>query len=318
MDKGKRNMIFLSGFIILALLVAADLLTGDVPTGDDTFPLVLRKLRIPRVATAILAGGGLAVAGCQMQSIFRNPLADPHIMGISSGASLGAAIAILALPAAASFAVSFTIAGAAFIGAAAVSALVISISRRIGNTNTLLIFGVMLGFILSAVTNIMEYSANEQSLKQFYNWSAGSFSGNTGTEVLIMLAALVCGLFIAARKSKSLDICMFGDEYAASIGADNTVTRRAAIVSCCIITGAATAFCGPIGFVGIVSPHIARRILGTSAHKDIIPASLITGSCMAVLADELTLISRIQMPVGSMLAVLGIPVILFILIKGND
>ena len=176
----------------------------------------------------------------------------------------------------------------------------------------------MLGFIFSAATSVMTFSASEHSLKMFYNWTSGSFSANTYTGVACMGAALAIGATIAALNAKGLDIVLFGDDYAMLCGADARKVRALAMVSCCLMTGMATAFCGPLGFVGIVSPHIARWVIGSSVHRRIIPASVITGVAVSLCADIITQSSHAAVPVGSAMAFIGIPVILFILFRGED
>jgi len=311
-----------AGFALIAVLALADLSTGDMHFSifrpDATGAAVLLKLRLPRIITAIFAGASLALSGLQMQSVFRNPLTDPHIMGISSGASLGAATALIASAGAGAAVTTASTVVSALIGAAASAAIVIAVSRKVGSSSTLLIFGVMMGFIFSAVTSVLAFSASEHSLKLFYNWSSGSFSANTYIGVACMGAALLIGAAGAVLNSKGLDIILFGDEYAALCGADARRIRVRAMVSCCLMTGMATAFCGPLGFVGIVSPHIARWVIGSSVHRRIIPASIITGIVISLCADIITQLSQAAVPVGSAMAFIGIPVILFILFRGKD
>lgn len=297
------------------LLAVTDCLTGSAGTSGLDANIFL-KLRLPRMLTAVLAGAGLSLAGLQMQSVFRNPLADPHIMGVSAGAGTGAAAATLligtSLPAALS---GLTVAAAAFAGALLTALLVVAVASKVQSSTTLLIFGVMLGFIFSAVTSILEYSANAESLKVFYSWSAGSFSGNRPGEVMVIAAAFLTGTFLTYINNKGLDIALFGEEYASLAGADIPRIRNIAMISSCLIAGAVTAFCGPIGFVGIVAPHIARALLGTSVHIKVIPAAMLTGAALSLKADILSQALPTPLPVGSTMAVLGIPIILIILMK---
>ena len=291
------------------LLACADLLTGGTGlTGLDAG--IFLKLRLPRMLTAVLAGACLSLAGLQMQSVFRNPLADPHIMGMSAGAGTGAAMATLligtSLPAALS---GLTVATAAFLGALLTSMLVVTVASKFQSTTTLLIFGVMLGFIFSALTSILEYSANAESLKVFYSWSAGSFSGSRPGEVAVIASALLIGVTLTYINNKGLDIALFGDEYASLAGAD------IAMIGSCLMAGAVTAFCGPLGFVGIVAPHIARGFLGTSVHMKVIPAVMLTGAGLTLVADILSNAFPTPLPVGSTMALIGIPIILTILMK---
>ena len=295
------------------LLMAADLCAGG---GGFGLPdkVIFMKLRLPRMLTAILAGASLSLAGLQMQTIFRNPLADPHIMGVSAGAGTGAAIATLiigsSLPAALS---GLTVVSAAFVGALLSSALVMLVSSRIHSATTLLIFGVMLGFVFSAITSILEYSANAESLKVFYSWSAGSFIGNGITGLLIISAALLAGIVLALVANRGLDLLLFGEEYAAMAGANPSHIRNISMVGSCLMAGAVTAFCGPLGFVGIVAPHIARTLTASSVHLRTIPATLLVGSGLSLVADILSQVFTVPLPVGSTMAVIGIPIIIYIM-----
>ena len=274
----------------LFTLLLLDLLVGG---GSVSFATgaILWKLRVPRVMTAVIAGGALAASGAQMQAVFRNPLADPHIMGVSGGAGLGAAIATMALGTSAAYFTGFTVAVAAFLGAFVAAALVVAVSARFRSVTTLLVFGVMLGFIFSALSSVLQYTAGEESLKLFYSWMAGSFSGCRYFEVALMAGALVIGLVLAFCNGKGLDIILFGEEYATLSGAS---TRR---------------------IVGIVAPHLARRITGSSVHRQVLPCALATGATLALAADILANLWPIPLPVGSTLALIGIPLILIILLR---
>ena len=309
---------FLAGGLVLLIgLMALDLAVGRVPVrpGDPLFFSILLDLRMPRVATALLAGAALALSGAQMQAVFRNPLADPHIMGVSAGAGLGAAIATLLMAGAGgSLLAGLSVSAAAFLGAGLISVAIILAAGRLHSGNTLLVFGILLGFILSAITAILEYSANEESLKFFYIWSAGSFAGRRVSEIALLGAALVLGLVLALVGAKGLDLLLFGEDYAALSGAPVRRIRARAMISACLLTGATTAFCGPLGFVGIVAPHIVRRLTGTSRHARVLPLSMIAGGILTLIADLLSQAARVPLPVGSTLALIGIPLILMILL----
>ena len=309
---------FLAGGLLLLIgLMALDLAVGRVPVrpGDPLFLSILLDLRMPRVATALLAGAALALSGAQMQAVFRNPLADPHIMGVSAGAGLGAAIATLLMAGAGgSLLAGLSVSAAAFLGAGLISVAIILAAGRLHNGSTLLVFGILLGFILSAITAILEYSANEESLKFFYIWSAGSFAGRRVSEITLLGGALVLGLVLALVGAKGLDLLLFGEDYAALSGAPVRRIRARAMISACLLTGATTAFCGPLGFVGIVAPHIVRRLTGTSRHARVLPLSMIAGGILSLIADLLSQAARVPLPVGSTLALVGIPLILMILL----
>lgn len=296
-----------AGIILLALLCMADITWGGIADAA-----VLWHLRLPRTATALLAGAAMALSGSQMQSIFRNPLADPHIMGISSGAALGAALATMHTGAALA---GMSIAISASIGAAGAAGIILYASGRFRNASILLIFGVMLGFIITAIVSILQFSSDAESLKIFYSWSAGSFSNTTWGETAIIACTLAAGLIIALFNHKGLDLILFGDEFTELSGGIPSKIRLSALLSCSLMTGAVTAFCGPLGFVGIIGPHIAKALLGTSAHKAVLPASLLTGGLIGVCADLISRMTPSPMPVASTMALLGIPVILYIMLK---
>ena len=298
-----------AGFLLLA---AADLLCGGGGFSAAQ-GVVLWKLRVPRVLTAMLCGGALAVAGAGMQSLFRNPLADPHILGVSGGAGLGAACAVVLLGTAWPAFTGVTMVAAAFAGATLVSLLLLAVSRRIASGPSLLIFGVLLGFLLSALTSILQYTAHEEGLKLFYSWMAGSFSGSRYADVALMAAALIMGFVLLSWRRKGLDLLLFGDAYATLAGADVQRLRRVILGACCLLTAAVTAFCGPVGFVGIIAPHLARRLMGSSAHRDVLPAALLSGASLALLADILSQLAGL--PAGSTIALLGLPLLLPLLLS---
>ena len=304
----RRKIIYMSSTIMMLILACI----ADVMWGGHANMDIMLHLRLPRNAPALLAGAAMALSGSQMQSIFRNPLADPHIMGISSGASLGAALTTMYAGAALA---GVPIAISASIGAAAAAAVILYASKKFSNASVLLIFGVMLGFIVTAAVTVLQFSSDAESLKSYYSWSAGSFSNTTWTETGIIAGTLLLGLIIALRNHKGLDLILFGDEFTELSGGRPAKIRLKALLSCSLITGAVTAFCGPLGFVGIIGPHIAKALLGTSSHRAVLPASLLTGGLIGVCADLISRLTPSPMPVASTMALLGIPVILYIMLK---
>ena len=296
----------------MVLLAGADMLCGG-----QAAAMVMLHLRIPRVLTALLAGASLALAGGQMQSVLRNPLADPHIMGVSAGAALGAALATMSGFRLSPVLQGLTITTAAFSGTIAASGIILAASRRFKTAATLLVFGVMLGFIANAFVSVLQFSSDSESLKMFYSWSAGSFSNTGWSEIGIMTAVLAIGIMLAVSNSKGLDIVLFGDEFAEMSGAPVRKIRLRALLSCSLLAASVTAFCGPLGFVGIVAPHIARGVLRTSVHRTILPASLLTGAVTAITADLISQASPSVLPIASTMAIVGVPIIIYILIKGK-
>ena len=262
--------------------------------------------------TAVLGGGSLALAGAQMQALFRNPLADPHIMGVSGGAGLGAALAAIAIGTS-----GVSMVSAAFIGAFLTGLLIVWVSSRIHSTGTLLLVGVMLGFIFSAVSSVLQYRAGEESLKLLYSWMAGSFQGVGPVGVAVIGGAFLIGFVCAAFSMKGLDLMLFGESYAGSAGVPLRRLRFVVMIGCALMTGAVTAYCGPLGFVGIAAPHIVRKITGTSAHKTVLPLSPVAGACLALVADIIAHLGSSPLPVGSTLALVGIPLVIILLWKNR-
>ena len=314
----------LTGLVLLAA-AAFDLCTGAVHltpaeifgavtgSADSRTASIVLGLRLPRILTAMLAGAGLAVSGALMQTVFRNPLADPHILGVSAGAGTGVAVATV-LSAGTGIVISISAAA----GALCTALLIIWISSRIRRASALLVTGVMMGFILSALTSAIEYQADEMHLKMFWNWSAGSFEGCGWNGICLCAAALAAGSMIAMSQSKGLSLMLFGDEFASGAGADVRRIRFLSMLACSIMTGTITAFCGPIGFTGIVAPHIARSAGGKSALKHVIPLSILTGAAICTAGDILSRIWKTPLPAGSATALIGIPLIFFIIRKYQD
>jgi len=322
-----RSAVWFIVLVVVAVLAATDVLWGGA-SGIDGF--VITKIRLPRVATAMLAGAALALGGLLMQSIFRNPLADPHIMGVSAGAGLGAAVVVLigGTSGLAGLAAGLSLSAASFIGAAIASLAIMAVSSKVKSTSTLLIFGIMLGFIINAVVAILQFTSNSESLRMYYNWAAGSFSFAGWGRSAIMATALVAGIVLALADIKGLNLILFGEDYSQYSGGNPRRSRILAMLGCCLLAGSVTAFCGPLGFVGIVAPHIARRLagLGTARrtvadHRQIIPLAIVLGAGLCVAADLLVqLITKLgaQLPVGSTMALIGIPLILVILLSNGE
>ncbi len=311
MDRKRRYFLCLGGAALLVILLAgAGLCLGEMPLRQALESDILWRLRLPRIATALLAGAALALGGAQMQALFRNPLADPHIMGVSGGAGLGAALAATVTAGAA-----LPIAGAAFLGALAASALILFTATRVHSGTPLLIFGVMLGFILSALTSVVAYTAGEESLKVFYTWSAGTFSSARPQDLVWIGSALTLSMALSLADARGLDLALFGDDFSLLSGGHPARTRVLALTGCCLATAAVTAFCGPLGFAGIASPHIARALSGQAAHRQILPLSLLVGGAIALAADLVAQHAPTPLPAGSTLALIGIPVILWILLR---
>ena len=314
--------------LLLVVFFAADLLLGSSSLSvKDLFSTevgrdILLSFRLPKAIVAVICGIALATCGLQMQTLFRNPLADPYILGVSSGAGLGVALYIMgsALWGGAersALAVSLGSAGAALVGAFAVTMLILYISNRVKGNLTLLIFGVMIGFIASAIVNLLQYTSNAHSLKAYVLWTMGSFAALDKMQIAVLAVLVVVGLTIAIWNIKNLNAILPGEEYAASIGLNVRGIRNRILISTTLLAGAVTAFCGPIGFLGIAVPHIARFIFKDANHRVLFPASALLGGLLTLLADTLSELPGTGsiIPINTMAALLGIPVILVILFR---
>ena len=308
-------------------LMAADLVLGSASLSvRDLFTTdlgrdILVNFRIPKAVVALVCGVALAVCGLQMQTLFRNPLADPYILGVSSGAGLGVALYIMGTSlfggGGGTVLNSLGSAGAALAGAALVTALIMYVSNRIKGSLTLLIFGVMIGFIASALVNLLQYASNAHSLKAYVLWTMGSFAALDWLKIGILSALVLVGLVLAVMNIKDLNAILPGDNYASSMGLDVKKIRMRILVSTTLLSGAVTAFCGPIGFLGIAVPHIARFIFRNADHRVLLPASALLGGCLTLLADTLSELpgTGSVIPINTVAALLGIPVILVILFR---
>lgn len=287
---------------------------------------ILFKFRMPKALTAVLVGAALSSAGLQMQTLFRNPLADPYILGVSSGASLGVALVILGLGSggtALTFVAGlgafgdFTLALAASLGAALVLGAVLLLARRVQNTLTLLVTGLMFGYLASAVVSLLIYFSQPERVQVFSLWTAGSFGGVTWSQMRIFVPATLLGLLIALAMVKPLNALLLGDEYARSLGLNVRRARAWIIVSASLLAGVATAFCGPIWFVGVAVPHVARSLLKTADHRALLPASLLMGASFALLADMIAQLPGSQrvLPLNVVMSLFGVPVILSIILR---
>ncbi len=332
----KENFKYSILVLFFLLLFLLDILLGAMPIQLSNFfeflyspfeqtstNFILLNFRIPKALTAIFVGIALSVSGLLMQTSFRNPLADPYILGVSSGAGLGVAILVLGfgffgISDFSTFSGHYSIAFAAWIGAAFVLALILFISIKIRSLMTVLILGIFIAGIISAVVTILQYFSNESMLKAFIIWTMGSLSGVTKTQLWVMIPAIVLGFFMAFFSSKLLDGLLLGEDYAKSLGINLIASRVLIFTSTSILAGTVTAFCGPIGFIGIVSPHLARMYIKKSNHQKIILASALIGANMMLFSDLVTNLPQNQiLPINSVTSLLGIPIIMWIILKNK-
>ena len=320
------------GLGTLALFVVA-LMTGavDIPAtevlgilmGKDTENTVWRVIvlesRLPMAMTALLSGASLSIAGLMLQTTFQNPLAGPSILGVSSGASMGVAIVMLlggVLASAGALQYVSVIAGA-IAGAAAVILLLLGLSSSLRSSAMLLIAGIMLSYLASSVISLLNFFAPADGVKSFVVWGLGSFGGVTASELPLFCTVLAAALFSSALFIKPLNALLLGERYTANMG--YSVKRLRSLLLCLsgILTAFVTAFCGPIGFIGIVVPHIARMIFKTSNHSILIPATMLCGAALTLACSVLTTIpgSSGVLPINAITPVIGVPVIIYILIQ---
>lgn len=320
----KRNtIIFVVLVLLLGVLAVINACSGSVwisPWHFSSFtPMqeqILLHLRLPKMLTAILAGASLSVAGLMMQTLFRNPLAGPYILGVSSGASLGVALVTMV-----SSGIGYRvleigmISGAAIVGSVLVMLLVMLIAKRIRSNVTLLIVGMMVGNIAGALVNMIQNFANPDSLKLFIVWTLGSLSGVGWNELPTLAIGVVIALVVVLLLIKPLNGLLLGEDYARGLGINVERTRWMMVVASCLLAGSVTAFCGPIAFIGVAVPHIARGVLGTSNHRLTVPASALIGANILLVCDVLCNLGTYALPISTMSALFGAPIILWIILK---
>lgn len=322
--------------IIILVLSIIDLLNGSVKISfNDAINLLINKLdnnslntiffdiRIPRIITAILSGIALSISGLLMQTLFRNPLAGPYVLGISSGAGLGVALSVMGFSA---FGLNFIeVAGsggsilAACLGSGFFMFLIFVISLKIKDVMTLLVAGMLLGSAASAIINLFQFVSSEQSLKLFVIWTMGSLTNTTWQQLALMSFTILIGVLISIFIAYPLNIWLLGDDNAKSSGININKIRNLLFISATLLAGSVTAFCGPLAFIGIAAPHIARLIFKTSNHKLLIPLSAIIGVIMLLIADILTQLpfTNFLIPINTTTSLLGVPIVLWIVLKGK-
>ena len=324
-------IIYVLGLLLIALFLL-DLRIGSISISlgeilghlrgrnelSDQQLLILTKFRLPRIATALMAGAALPACGLQMQTLFRNPLAGPYVLGISSGASFGAALVVLGAGATGIVA-TWSLALAAWIGAGTVMLLLLFVSQRIKDVMTILILGIMFSSGLAAIISIMQYFSEASALKSFVIWSMGSLGNVTGAQLNIMAWAILPLLIITLAYSKTLNGLMLGEEYAQTMGVRIQRTRMIIFATTSILAGTITAFCGPIGFIGIAVPHMARFLLKLSDHRILMPASMLTGMVVLVFSD---IVSRLPgteqiLPINAVTSLIGIPVVIWLVVMNR-
>lgn len=321
-------------FIVLSLLAAA-LFVVDLALGSTDISLrevwaaltagevdgvvrdIVLKIRLTKAVVAVVAGAALSASGLAMQTLFRNPLAGPYVLGVSSGASLGVALFLLGAPllgvAGGSMLQTVGLAGAAWIGSAAILALVLAVSRRIKDIMVILILGMMFSSAVDSVVQILQYLSNEAALKAFVVWTMGSLGDVTGAQLGLMLPVVVVGLVLSVASIKPLNLLLLGENYARTMGLNVRRSRLLILTATVLLAGTITAFCGPIGFVGLAVPHVARMVFSSADHRTLMPASMLIGALIMLLCDVIS--KQLGFPINTVTALLGIPIVVLVVVR---
>ena len=335
-----RSQPWMMGGVLGLLLIcfALDLAWGSVhiPLGDvisvlagqavenSAWTTIVLDFRLPKALTALLAGFALATSGLQMQTFFRNPLADPYILGVSSGASLGVALMLLNAGAAGSFLLSglgmlgsLGVAFAACLGAGLVMGIMLIVSRRGRSVLLLLILGIMFSYMTGALVSLLFYFSSPERIQAYLVWSFGSFGGTTWQEIKVMAPLVALGLLVTFLLSKPLNALLLGEMYARSMGVNVERTRFSVIASTSLLAGAVTAFCGPIAFLGLAVPHLARGLFKTSDHRILVPACGLLGACLGLAADVASQLpgANVILPLNAVMSLIGAPAVIWVLLR---
>ena len=327
--KGRSTILFTLLVALCAVLFVVDIAVGSVAIplsevvsalcggGSEQVRSIVLDIRLVRSVMAVLAGAALAVSGMQMQVLFRNPLAGPYVLGVSAGASFGVALFLLGAPL---FGVvlspalqSLGTAGAAWIGSAVVLMLVVALSRRIKDIMVMLILGIMLSSGVGALVEIMQYFSSDAVLKSYVVWTMGSLGNVTTTQLTVLAPVIVAGLAMAVAAIKPMNMLLAGERYAASMGLNISRSRNLILISTTLLAGTVTAFCGPIGFVGIAVPHIARMLFRSADHRTLLPATILSGVVMLLVGDIVA--KYFTLPINTITALMGIPIVIYIVIR---
>ncbi|MBQ2170107.1 MAG: iron ABC transporter permease [Paludibacteraceae bacterium] len=324
----KSTLFFILSSFLTVILFGLDLCSGSIwinlpdvlggGSADSIEHTILLNLRLPKAIVAVLAGAALSVSGLMMQTLFRNPLAGPYILGVSSGASLGVAfVTMCSVMLAWTPFVHLGAVAAAILGSTAVLLLVMAVSRRVQSNVSLLIVGMMFGSIAGALVSLMQNFANPDALKLFIVWTLGSLESVGWTDMPLMAGIVVPGLVCAVLLMKPLNGLLLGEDYARGLGIDVRRTRLGIVLATGLLAGGVTAFCGPIAFIGVAVPHIARGILRTSNHRVTIPACALIGAGLLLICDVLCSLFVYPLPISTISALFGAPIIIWIILKNK-
>ena len=313
------------GSVSIPLDQVANILTGG-SSGKASWDFIILQSRLPQAITAIFCGASLAVSGLMLQTYFRNPLAGPSVLGISNGASLGVAIVMLALGgtlgAAGEMGTGLKLTGsvlviiAAFAGAVIVTMLYLVVTRFIKSNLIILILGIMVGYMTSSVVTLLNFFATVENVHSFVSWGMGSFSNVTTAQLPLLCGTSLIGIIIALALTKSFNMLLLGENYAANLGANLGRIRSMVLISTGILTAVTTAFCGPVSFIGLAVPHIARLLINSEDHRVLLPATLMSGAAIAMLCNIISVLpQQMIIPLNAVTPLFGAPVIIYIILK---
>lgn len=334
----RANWKFLCMILLIALCFFLNIAIGTIaiPVGDAfgillgeehqslVWQNIILKSRLPQALTAMVAGAGLAISGLQMQTVFSNPLAGPSVLGISNGASLGVAFVVLATGSIGGVALSSlgavgnaAISLAAIFGAMSVMALIVYVSQKVQGNATLLIIGVMIGYVATAIIGVLKYFSNEEDIRAYVVWGLGSFSRVSGNQMELFVVLMLILIPLSMLTVKTLNILLLGEQYARNLGL-NIKRARLLVIGCSsILVAIVTAYCGPIMFLGLAVPHLCRAIWRTSDHRVLMPATMLTGTALALICNLIARMPGFEgaLPINSVTALIGAPVVAMVLFR---
>ncbi|MBQ9200794.1 MAG: iron ABC transporter permease [Bacteroidales bacterium] len=311
-----------SGSVSIPMSAITDILLGKGSPAHPSWQFIIIENRIPQSVTALLCGAALSVSGLLLQTAFRNPLAGPSVLGIDSGAHLGVALVVLVAGGVVSTS-SLTIGGFALVilsalsGAMVVMALLLFLSRLLQNNVMLLIAGMMVGYIASSLISLLNFRATAEGVHAMALWGMGSFSSVSLDRMPYAVVIICLGLLLAFLLMKPLNALLLGDNYARNLGISLRRTRTLLLLTTGLLTAASTAFCGPIGFIGLAVPHIARLLLGSANHRTLLPATLLTGASLALLCNIISTLPGESgiIPINVITPVIGAPIVLWVILR---
>ncbi len=313
-----------TGSVNIPLGDVVAVLTGDDAGVKDSWRYIVREVRLPEAVTAMLAGSALAVSGLLLQTAFRNPLAGPDVFGINSGAGLAVALVMLGMGGTVS-AGGYTLAGfvavffSSFVGAMAVTGIIFLFSTMVKNNVMLLIIGIMIGYVASSAISLLNFFATEEGVKSYMMWGMGSFGNVSMDDLPVFTCVSIVGLLSAVALVKPLNALLLGEQYAENLGVNTRRMRHLLLVVTGILTANVTAFCGPVAFIGLATPHVARLLLTTDNHRRVLPVTMLLGAVIALFCNLICYAPGENgiIPLNAVTPLLGAPVIIYVLLKGK-